>query len=117
MTIQTLTSNSPVGDGLPDIAGLTKLANAFFTALPGQSVPDEAASVQLSDAPVTLAPQAEPVQAAPSLPIGGLHDFSRAGGSSYSVPSAYAAGVPQLSTVKPSAPTAGGAPHHRVTIF
>lgn len=110
MTIQTLTSNSPVGDGLPDIAGLTKLANAFFTALPGQSVPDEAASVQLSDAPVTLAPQAEPVQAAPSLPIGGLHDFRRAGGSSYSVPPAYAAGVPQLSAVQPSAPTAGGAP-------
>ncbi len=40
MTIQTPTSNLPVGTppaGLPDIATLTQLAGAFFSALPGQA--------------------------------------------------------------------------------
>lgn len=114
MTIQTLTSNGPDPEGLPDLAELSRLANAFFSALPGQTVPEQASSLQLSGLEVAPAlPAAEvPVNSAP-LPAGAgsaQPAFGRGSSDSQGIPGVYAAGLPQLSAVQPSAPQAGAAP-------
>lgn len=57
MTIQTPTSNLPGGAppaGLPDIATLTQLAGAFFSALPGQAPKFQSSAPALSTAAPTL---------------------------------------------------------------
>lgn len=106
MTIQTLTSNGPDPEGLPDLAELSRLANAFFSALPGQTVPEQASSLQLSGLEVAPAlPAAEvPVNSAP-LPAGAgsaQPAFGRGSSDSHGVPAGYAAGLPQVSAVQPS---------------
>ncbi|UDM18533.1 family 2A encapsulin nanocompartment cargo protein cysteine desulfurase [Vogesella sp. XCS3] len=101
MTIQTLTSKP---DGLPDVADLARLANAFFSALPGETPPDSGSLTPPSPA---AAPAIQPLPASAPAPAAGsgLRDDA-----AYAVPQGYAAAVPQLAAAQPSAPSAGGAP-------
>ncbi|MDC7701592.1 family 2A encapsulin nanocompartment cargo protein cysteine desulfurase [Vogesella indigofera] len=101
MTIQTLTSKP---DGLPDAGELARLANAFFSSLPGQTPQDSGTLTPPSSA---AQPAIQPLPAAaPATPAGGgLRDPA-----AYAVPQGYAANVPQFAAAQPSAPTAGGAP-------
>ncbi|RKQ60908.1 cysteine desulfurase/selenocysteine lyase [Vogesella indigofera] len=101
MTIQTLTSKP---DGLPDAGELARLANAFFSSLPGQIPAD---SSTLTPPASAAQPAIQPLPAAaPAAPGGGgLRDPA-----AYAVPEGYAANVPLLAAAQPSAPTAGGAP-------
>ncbi|WP_374498021.1 family 2A encapsulin nanocompartment cargo protein cysteine desulfurase [Vogesella indigofera] len=101
MTIQTLTSKP---DGLPDAGELARLANAFFSSLPGQTPAD---SGTLTPPASAAQPAIQPLTATmPAAPAGGgLRDPA-----AYAVPEGYAANVPQLAAAQPSAPTAGGAP-------
>lgn len=101
MTIQTLTSKP---DGLPDAGELARLANAFFSSLPGQTPQDGGTLTPLASA---AQPAIQPLPAtAPTPAVGsGLRDPA-----ANAVPEGYAANVPQLAAAQPSAPTAGGAP-------
>ncbi|MFN4236698.1 MAG: hypothetical protein ACK4FZ_05565 [Vogesella sp.] len=101
MTIQTLTSKP---DGLPDVADLARLANAFFSALPGETPPDTGSLTPPSPA---AAPAIQPLPASAPAPAAGsgLRDDA-----AYAVPQGYAAAMPQLAAAQPSAPSAGGAP-------
>lgn len=87
MTIQTLTSN-PLGGadlpGLPDLAALGQLANAFFQALPGEApvLPGlgDASQLHLHDGTPNLTPSVEPGQftsGAPAAPASAAPQFGR----------------------------------------
>ncbi|WP_205755267.1 family 2A encapsulin nanocompartment cargo protein cysteine desulfurase [Azotobacter chroococcum] len=105
MTIRPLINNpsqpadAPVPAGLPDVAGLAQLANAFFASLPG------GAPVRPGAPPGELAPAVSTAQVREAPPAG------IADGLDLGSPGAYAAALP---TVFPSAgglvPSAGGAP-------
>jgi cysteine desulfurase/selenocysteine lyase len=97
MTTPTLTSNAPgvsglapaVGDvpaGLPDVAALAQLANAFFTALPGH---EPEPSIDLAPAgtspQLSALPVADAAPIAPQVPVLG-------------VPTQYAAALPQAAS-------------------
>lgn len=121
MTIPTPTSNgvngvsglAPAAPGLPDESTLAALANAFFSALPGDA-PSLPASFPLTvphAAPQALEPVIALGSRAPSLlPASttqtGVPDSlgesapgaSRAGGGALGVPEAYAAALPQSAT-------------------
>ncbi|MFC0667193.1 family 2A encapsulin nanocompartment cargo protein cysteine desulfurase [Azotobacter chroococcum] len=105
MTIRPLISNpsqpvdAPAPAGLPDVAGLAQLANAFFASLPGGAL------VRPGAPSGDLAPAVSTAQAREAPPAG------IADGLDLGSPEAYAAALP---SVFPSAgglaPSAGGAP-------
>ncbi len=102
MTIQIPTSKP---DALPDAADLARLANAFFSALPGQEPPQQ--ELRLDDSTVRVEPVAAAADAQPAQPPGA----GRAGtAGTAAVPEAYQAALPQVFAAQPSTPAAGGAP-------
>ncbi|WP_199053407.1 family 2A encapsulin nanocompartment cargo protein cysteine desulfurase [Aquitalea sp. ASV15] len=112
MTTQIPTSKpSGLPDGLPDVAQLANLANAFFSALPGQqpgSPPPAASGLNLDVAGPQLSPQ--PAAAAAHTPEpAALDGFGRSGPHAYAVPEGYGAVIPQLAAAQPSAPSFAGA--------
>ncbi|SMF53886.1 cysteine desulfurase / selenocysteine lyase [Pseudogulbenkiania subflava DSM 22618] len=88
---------------------LARLANAFFSALPGQEVPESSSGLQLAEPGPSVAPTPAAAPAVAPAPSA-LSDFGRGSEASYAVPQGYAAAVPQVSAVQPSAPGVGGAP-------
>lgn len=107
MTIQTLTSK-PQGNALPDAGELARLANAFFSALPGQELP-ESHSLSLAEPSPTVSPTPDAIPVAPASRAGDLSGFGRGGEASYGVPQSYAAAVPTLAATPPAAPGLGAA--------
>lgn len=95
MTIQTLTSNpSPAGAGLPDLASLSKMANDFFSALPGAPEPGLSPASAPSLQPATATAPAAPGSSQP-----------RASGIAPDVPEAYTAALPTVEpAVEPQSP-------------
>ena len=107
MTTQIPTSKP---EGLPDVAQLANLANAFFSALPGQlpgSPPPAANGLNLDVAGPQLSPQ--PAAAAAHTPEpAALDGFGRGGPHAYAVPEGYGAAIPQVAAAQPSAPSLAG---------
>lgn len=105
MTIQTLTSKQPA-NGLPDIDELARLANAFFTTLPGQEPATDIGNTQLEQPGPAVVAAPAPVAPASPPQVESLSGFGRRGEASYAVPQGYAAALPPSSTA-PSRPAPG----------
>lgn len=106
MTIQTLTSNpSPAGAGLPDLASLSKMANDFFSALPGAPEPGVSPDRQNQqpDLPPASAPSLQPAAPATATAPAAIGSSQpRASGIAHDVPETYAAALPtDASAVEP----------------
>ncbi|WP_207388612.1 family 2A encapsulin nanocompartment cargo protein cysteine desulfurase [Azotobacter chroococcum] len=117
MTIRPLINNpsqpvdAPAPAGLPDVAGLAQLANAFFASLPGGDLPGGAPALS-GLSPAEPAPSGPPpVEAAAAQHAREAVPAGIADGLDLGSPEAYAAALP---SVFPSAgglaPSAGGAP-------
>jgi cysteine desulfurase/selenocysteine lyase len=79
---------------LPDVAQLANLANAFFSALPGQ-LPGSASGANGLNLDVAGPQLCSPEPAA-------LDGFGRGGPHAYAVPEGYGAAIPQLAAAQPS---------------